>query len=264
MYPGEIPLANRNFCELNPLILGQENCAPGYSYGPHIRNYYLIHYVKSGKGILYNEAGTHPVKSGEIFVILPGQTTTYTADKDEPWNYIWIGFDGAYAESLKKLNSYVLSYPRDTFFRMLDAKELTNTREEFIVGQLYILLAYLNAKKDASLGYEQLVTDYIRANYMQEIQIEEIARIVGLDRRHLSKIFKSFMGMSMQEFLIQTRLEHAAQYLRQGESVGSAASLSGYHDAFHFSKMFKKHFLLSPQQYRKKYAHTPQAEHEHD
>lgn len=247
----EIPLVNRNFYELNPLILGQQTCAAGYSYGPHIRNYTLIHYVQSGKGILYNDAGAHTVNAGNLFLILPGQITTYTADKNDPWSYIWVGFDGSRADSLKDLNSYVLSYPHDTFFHMLKAKDLTNTREEFIVGQLYILFSYLNAGEKRPLGYERLAADYIRANYMQDFQIEEIAKMIGLDRRYLSKIFKIYTGVSMQEFLIQTRLEHAAQYLRQGEPVASAALLSGYRDAFHFSKMFKKRFGLSPRQYQK-------------
>lgn len=251
MYPGEIPLVNRNFYELNPLILGQENCTSGHSFGPCIRNYTLLHYIQSGKGILRNESGTHRVQAGDLFLILPGQVTTYTADKNDPWSYIWVGFDGKRADSLKNLNSYVLPYPHDTFFHMLKAKELTNTREEFIVGQLYILLAYLNAEETPALGYDRLAADYIRANYMKDIRIEEIAHMVGLNRKYLSKIFKTHTGMSMQEFLIQTRLEHAVQYLRKGETITSAAALSGYRDTFHFSKMFKKHTGLSPRQYQK-------------
>nr|QGT51022.1 AraC family transcriptional regulator [uncultured Firmicutes bacterium] len=251
MYPQDIPLVNRHFYELNPLILGQEDCAPGHSFGPHLRSYTLVHYVKSGKGVLRNETGSYTVQAGEIFLILPGQLTTYTADKDDPWHYIWVGFDGAKTDLLKNLSGYVQPYPHDTFYHMLKAKELTNTREEFLLGQLYILLAYLTEGEHAAPGYERQAADYIRANYMRDIQIEDIARMLGLNRKYLSKLFKAFAGMSMQDFLIQTRMEHAAQYLRQGEPVAATASLSGYRDSFHFSKMFKKQFGVSPRQYQK-------------
>lgn len=246
-----IPLVNRGFKELNPISLGQENCAPAYSFGPYIRDYHLIHYVKSGKGVLYNDSGAHEVKAGELFIIRPGQLTTYIADKIKPWHYIWVGFNGARARELMPFDRYVLPFSGDNFFQMLEAKGLTNTREEYIVGQLYTVLALLNSNENLHPGYAQQAADYIRANYMQAIKVEEIAKMIGLDRRYLGRLFKASMGLGMQEFLIETRLKHAAQYLNRGETVASAAFLCGYNDAFNFSKMFKKHFGISPQQYAK-------------
>ena len=72
---------------------------PAHSYGPATRNHYLLHYVLSGTGALYadNSKGhteTYHVKSGQGFIIFPGQITTYIADEKLPWEYTWIEFDG--------------------------------------------------------------------------------------------------------------------------------------------------------------------------
>lgn len=250
MHIEDIPLLNRGFQDLNPLILGSEACACGHSFGPYVREYYLIHYVCRGKGVLRNSDGVHPVGPGQIFLIYPGQVTTYTADAQEPWEYIWVGFQGALAQSLRRLNDWVIPYPLDTFPRLLQAKERTAAREEYVAGLLFSMLSYLLEQEGGPSSYEKQAADYIRANYMRRVTVEALAEMVGLDRRYLTRRFKAKMGMTVQDFLIETRMEHAAEYLRQGEPVAVAASLSGYGDAFHFSKMFKKRFGLPPQAYR--------------
>lgn len=246
-----VPITNRGFLDLNPVELGWQKCVPGHSFGPSIRNHYLIHYVLSGKGVLHNEAGTHLVKAGEIFLIRPGQKTLYTADLQDPWNYIWVGFTGRLASQLELLNASVLPCKGDVFLRLQRAADLSSTREEFVAGQIFTLFSQLLEAEQPSPGYEQQAADYIRANYMKEFRIESLADMLGLNRRYLGRRFKAAFGLTPQEFLIQTRLENALRYLQQGKSVAEAALLSGYSDVFHFSKMFKSRYGLSPQNYRK-------------
>ena len=40
------------------------------------------------------ETQTYSIKSGQGFLIFPGQITTYIADQNLPWEYVWIEFDG--------------------------------------------------------------------------------------------------------------------------------------------------------------------------
>ena len=98
-------------------------------------------------------------------------------------------------------------------------------------------------------SYEKQIADYIRANYMRQIRVENIAKMLGLDRRYMTRIFKDRTGMTVQEFLINTRLKVASGYLSRGRSVTEAALLSGYTDVFNFSKIFKKMYGVSPKKY---------------
>ena len=59
----------------------------------------ICFYVLSGTGTLMadnakGDTQTYSVKSGQGFMIFPGQINTYIADEQLPWEYMWIEFDG--------------------------------------------------------------------------------------------------------------------------------------------------------------------------
>ena len=90
---------NENFLDLRLYQYGWEQCAPLHSFGPFVRNHFLIHYVISGQGFLDSTAPdgvTHryDLEADQAFLICPGQVNTYCADKDRPWKYVWLEFDG--------------------------------------------------------------------------------------------------------------------------------------------------------------------------
>lgn len=238
---------NKHFGDLNPLSCGHEKCSSGHSFGPSIRNCYLIHYVISGQGTFYTEKNQYTVSEGELFLIRPGEVTTYTADKINPWHYIWISFDGRLAEKLDKLIIPVFPYKEKTFSEILHCDEKSNMREAFLASKLFEIMTNIFDNEGAVLRYERIAHDYIAANFMQHnISIEKIAKRLGVNRQHLSRLFKTEYNITMQDFLVQTRLHYAAIYLQRGYSVAEAAAMSGYEDVFNFSKMFKKKYGISP------------------
>lgn len=246
-----IALANKKLADINPLDCGWETCQPGHSFGPSIRDYYLIHYVRRGKGTYFDGQNIHELKAGQIFIIHPGQTTVYKADMSDPWEYIWIGFNGEKAKEIKKLGKYTADYGGDEFLKILDSEIINGTREEFLTGLLFIIFSKLLENSVRPPSYTRIVSDYIAVNYMRDIKIEEIARAVGLNRRYMTKIFRNKTGMTVKEFLVKTRMEKAAKYINAGKSVSETAVLSGYADVFNFSKNFKKYYGVSPKFYNK-------------
>ena len=92
---------DERFVDLNLYQYGWERTEPLHSYGPHARNHYLFHYVISGRGVLYADDNAYTIEGGHGFLIVPGVPTTYVADREDPWEYTWIEFDGLRArESL--------------------------------------------------------------------------------------------------------------------------------------------------------------------
>jgi YesN/AraC family two-component response regulator len=71
---------------------------------------------------------------------------------------------------------------------------------------------------------------------------------------YISKIFKEETGESPINYLIKIRLEKAKDILRSddGGSIKSIANQVGYDDVYHFSKLFKKYYGISPLYYKKK------------
>lgn len=66
---------------------GYEDCAPGHSYGPVLRNGYLIHYILKGQGIYKARGKIFRLGPGDAFLICPGELIYYQADMKEPWSY---------------------------------------------------------------------------------------------------------------------------------------------------------------------------------
>lgn len=238
--------------DINPLFVGYERCEKGHAFGPAIRTYYLIHFVAKGTGTLYAGNAAWKVNAGELFVIYPDEVTTYAADLNDPWTYGWLGFSGRYAKRFDLLDKRVYKVS-DLYFNKI--KELTDNcksaNADFVISLIYNLLFELFRGEENNPDSAETVKNYIDNNYMKDVTVEQIARTVYLDRRYLGRIFKQKTGCTVRDYLISVRMENAAKFLRAGYSVTQCANMCGYRDAFNFSKMFKKHFSVSPKHYRK-------------
>ena len=49
------------------------------------------------------ETKTYQIKSGQGFMIFPRQITTYVADQNLPWEYVWVEFDGLRAKEIVEM-----------------------------------------------------------------------------------------------------------------------------------------------------------------
>ena len=146
----------------------------------------------------------------------------------------------------------------DSIDRILEASDLTSANELKRMAAFYDTLAVMIEmnphEKKRSLSdvkYVNMAAEYIASNYDRKVKFSEIADKVGINRSYLSNIFSREMHMSPQEFLINFRLEKAAQMLRETEeSIGSIASSVGYTDPLTFSKAFRKKYNDTPSGYR--------------
>lgn len=100
---------------------------------------------------------------------------------------------------------------------------------------------------------EQII-NYFEDHYNEKISLDQIAENMYLSPFYISKIFKSETGDTPIRHLINIRLERAKELLEKGYegSIQEVAAQVGYDDAYHFSKLFKKRYGISPSQARKK------------
>lgn len=246
---------------------GREQCEPSHSYGPMMRTQYLFHYVVRGKGIFRTKNTVHRLSAGQGFMIFPDQVTYYEADRDDPWEYIWIGFDGTDAAQIVSNVGFtekacIFKGEPDGRLEGLLTKLLecfkTDQNDKYnILGLFYSAMAFFQHNTEAQIrsdrGYVEKALDYIHHNYAYRIKIEDIARYVGLDRTYLFKLFVKNVGVAPQEYLIRYRLDHAAGMLTQTKlSTTQIAYSCGFRDSPSFCKHFKARYQISPLAYRKK------------
>lgn len=250
-----ILLQNRNLRDVNPMECGEEDCRPHYQVGPMAREYYLLHYVFSGKGVYRTGGKAYPVSKGQIFIIHPRDIVYYQADEEEPWHYCWIGFQSS-VDLPGLLDRAVLDLPQaEHLFRaMKDCEQTSMDREYYLCGKIYELLALLGQTRtirgNKTAEHMLEAKNYIDTNYIAQITVEQIADQLNINRCYFSTAFKKHIGKSPQQYLMNVRLEKAAELMAEHGYTVSAAALSvGYADIFNFSKMFKRKYGMSPTAY---------------
>ncbi len=243
---------DENYLDLNPMQFGYETCKPDKSFGPAVRTHWLIHYVVSGQGLFQIGENTYNVKVGEMFVIPPFVETYYEADKENPWSYIWIGFT-AKSDITKHLTD-IMKYPEaeKIFNSMKKCENYTSGRSAYLCAQLWNLFALFTEGKDEKKDYVDTALEFIHSNYMEDITVEKIAKFLNLDRTYFSVIFKKQTGLSPKQYIVSHRMKIASSLLtKKHTEISVIANSVGYTDLYNFSKMFKRHFGVSPTKYRK-------------
>lgn len=231
--------------DIIPIFTGYQECCKNHTFGPSVRDYYLIHFCLRGCGELRDKYGCHKISAGEVFIIRPGEMTTYSADSYDPWVYSWIAFYGDMADVFNTERSV---YP----FPMEIGNEISRITLDGITSPLlsisliYKLIYQLFGERREVSNVAEKVRQYIDFNYMNSLSVNDLSIYFGYERSYLFRIFKAAYGVGIKEYITEKKMESAAALLERGYSVQRTAFAVGYNDQFNFSKAFKKHYGISP------------------
>ena len=232
-----------------PLNCGAENCAPEHTYGPAVRDHYLVHFIHEGEGDFCFPGGQEHLRCGDLFLIRPGEVTTYRADRSNPWKYTWIEFFTDAEFPIFSKSVFRQPPVRQIFDSIREYGELEGT-EGLIFSRTYELLWKLSLLEEKpsriSENLAVFARAYVEANYMKPLRVQEIADQLHIDRHYLTRLFRAEYGCSPQEFLTELRMERSREFLREGFSVTQAAAMSGSGDLANFSRRYKAYFGVSP------------------
>ena len=266
-----------NFIDLTIYQYGYEKCKPSHSFGPCFREHYLFHYIISGKGKLFlgkpgkdTLKNPYEIQKGQGFLITPDVLAYYIADKDEPWEYIWVEFGGLKATEYLKLSGLSNKTPvyesniktceiKDKLFDIVNSDK----NEPFeALGNLYLLLAIIrktsknkmnSTNGDLRAFYAKEAIKYIENNYQNYITIEDISNYLGLNKSYFGRIFKEVIKTTPQDFLIKYRMIKACEILKTSNfTIKEVGEKVGYENQLHFSKVFKNVHNISPREWKLK------------
>jgi AraC-like DNA-binding protein len=110
-------------------------------------------------------------------------------------------------------------------------------------------LLYPPSAREQLLGE---VRAYVLEVLHRPVDITELARRYDMSRSHFSHHFKQLTGLAPARFIVQVRLEEALHHLLHSEGkIETIARATGFADATHFCKVFRQHYHLSPNEFRK-------------
>ncbi len=246
---------------------GYEICDGGYKWGPGVRDHYLLHYIRSGKG-RYTVAGRdYFLGAGDLFLITPATPVSYAADEAEPWEYCWVGFNGTEARRMLQETDLSEKTPvlhpenatalEECLLNIYRSRGNTPAADAQMAGRLYLFLAQLMQCAHRQLpppGMQDYLTQalrYIQHNYASNLQIQSIASYVGVSRSQLYRAFMTHLEVSPHVFLKRYRINEACTLLRNTRlSVGEIANSVGFPDPLYFSRVFKELKGVTPTEFQ--------------
>ncbi|MCX7657745.1 MAG: AraC family transcriptional regulator [Oscillospiraceae bacterium] len=197
-----------------------------------------------GKGTF--EAG------GSVYEINPGDFFFFR--KDFPHNYFpcgewktcWVAFDGNGAASMLdyfeignfQIGTASIPICQNLITLIYDSAEKENHFKASFLLQELLFSVFENSIKTSRL---QPVLDYIKKNYQKDIQLEDLADILGTRPSYFCRIFKKELKMTPFEYVNQYRINISKAYLLNPDfTVKQTAQLCGFKSLEYFCSVFKK------------------------
>lgn len=239
--------------DINPILLGYASPSLKNSSESHSRSYVLIHYITGGRGTVIIDGKTYHLEKGQAFLLHPSCVASWFPDPDDPWSFRWVGFTGTQSHLFTVLPS-VITVPPKVLALMCDPGDISlsiQAKTFRIISELSLLYSILEPSKAERQNYAQIVMNYVQENYMQKISIQGISDSLNLSRCYLSNYFKKRVGTSIQQYILNTRVEAAKKHLLLGKTVKEACMLSGFKDISNFAKIFLRQEGCTPSSFRR-------------
>src|SRR6266487_3158143 len=96
-----------------------------------------------------------------------------------------------------------------------------------------------------SLSVQQMLRE-IEQRYFDPLTLDVLATRLKKDARHLGRRFRLELGISVHDYLVQVRLDHAAEAIRRGIKIEAVSLLVGYRSKKNFFSAFKRRFGMTP------------------
>lgn len=238
-----------------------------HSFGPSMRDVYILHYVLDGAGFLEFGNSRIKVEKGHFFIIRPFIVYKYYSDISNPWTYVWVNFRGDTFENMvnsidfESINCQSNCLDNDEitllFLKIADNFDF-RTKSYYCEGLLYSILGLLvdkfpNTQPTISKERFSAACKLIDSNFRDpDFGINTICDQLNISGPTLFRAFKNFSGLSPKSYLKYYRIEKAKKCLDEGMSVKNAAISSGYNDPLYFSRAFTRAVGFNPNKYKKR------------
>lgn len=230
-------------------------------------DYYSCFLVLSGSGFYYTKDNVKfPIHAGDFVQRIPGLCHSTEIIPDGSWLEFFISFGRTTYDYLCSLSLL----PADT-------PVLKANFEDSTIQRFSRLLAKLKEAKDAELPYLSLKAQEIvlsmlnqtqnaspedslkesmeeacrmlSADINKAISLENVAAALHMSYENFRKQFRKFAGTSPSQYRIEQKMKHAKLMLLSGISIKETALLTGYSDAYSFTKQFTQSVGVPPGRY---------------
>lgn len=246
------------------LEVGDRHLASDYHL--HWHNHFEIEVYQSGEGFCRINGREYPYPKYGLFFLTP--TDFHFTEVHRPTAFMNISFDEEFLSeteislllSPEFKRAYVLS--QEEYKRILKAGELLRheceTKGECQIQLLqYILHRIIRMNPKVSVqntveshGLKKAIT-YMQLHFKEPITMDQIATEAGYHPAYFGELYKKTVGETCLQTLSKLRLGCARMLLANGVSVSDACYQAGFGSVSNFCLVFKRHFGISPGEYKR-------------
>lgn len=251
--------------------------AAGKAYAQHLHydTDYTLAYFRKGSGTIKIEGTSYDISDGDVFLlhhneihfvslaedVYAERITVYTNESlfsrfsCNPEDFFCVFSKGKHNKiPAKTITKYGIGTLFDEILRYSKKKDekndvLCSCKLIELLEKLY----ELSEDKDMPSKENSFVSDvvsYINEHYTEILSIDEIAKEFFLSKYHLSRIFKTNVGLSLWDYVITKRLSYFNDLMRNGKTVKDACFSSGFQNYSNFYRLYKKHFGITPNEFK--------------
>ncbi|MBP3480969.1 MAG: helix-turn-helix transcriptional regulator [Clostridia bacterium] len=221
--------------------------------------------VSDGKGVVTEEERRYTVTKGKGILITGGMTVGIKADSIEPAELIYVKIGGDSVKQLinlieKREHGILLDFGSngkipDSARDMITECSKTYSSDYGIMLAFYDFINsvyehYTEKKIPTKNIYMTRAVEYIKQNYNQNLSVESLANILGIERSYLSRLFKTYKNKSTQNYIIDYRMRQAKRMFEEEDmNVSQVCAAVGYTNIYCFSRIFKSRVGMPPKEY---------------
>lgn len=226
--------------------------------------YFILEYIVSGKGHLKVDGKSFTLHANDVYLLEPGSSHEYYADKADPYKKLWINFRSDMFFSIfneYKLGGIYVFQDTDISKEMEDIFALENTsryNDQIYIPasrSLFSIFMTLAAKKaiidDGSVLAQRIRSELDEA-ITSSITIDTICAKLHISRSKLIREFKNSYHVTPYAYLLDRKIGFAKMLLQNTKhSIKAIASLLAFADEHYFGNVFKSKTGMTPGDYRR-------------
>lgn len=224
----------------------------------HVIDYYDFTFVLDGQLIYYADGEKYTLNKNDAIFLSPGTLRA----RDELFgnvSYVSFNFDLSDSSSLAfppflancinpDIRRLVSVYPTSHLSGLYYSYEKCILMLNYILYEL-MSNVYVSYKNE----HIHTILKYIDEHINEQLSLQVISEQINLSREYTSYLFKKEMSKTLTDYINERKLLLAKELIsRQNMTLCEVAQHVGYENYNYFCRLFRKHFGITPGQYKRK------------
>lgn len=232
----------------------------------HLHRRFCIGTIEKGDALFKGNEKQFLLHEGDVFFINAGEPHTLESIDDKGFNHLVLclerdlnfHYNEEIAKSIKFKSTIVfdaeLGIRLSSYCEQILQSECGLDRECVLMNLLQDISCFcdIEDRQEQHSSCIHQVCEYINQNCTKVFALSDLANVACLSKYHFSRLFKTEIGLTPYEYLIQLKIKYSKELILKGNSPIEVALELGFADQSHFINLFKKHTGVTPVNFLKK------------